>query len=275
MAVPRKREGDLEREFKRAMQEAHGRIATTYGGYGREGPGPLEGRLREVIADLLHRHSVRPSTTALLDLGCGNGAFLDLFHDLGFRSIVGLDIARPMLTVSQRRGGRRWTLVQGDAEELPFRGDSFDLVHMYGVLQHLQHPERTLGEVARVLTKGGLALVDVPQRGSASYYTHLLMAVPTTQWGNRGRWLGWADLRAKARTYRFFTLAEFRGLVRGLPLTVLEEAPTVYLSLHGPLARLYDEILPVLRARHGPALESATRRIFRIPSGQLVLLRRS
>lgn len=261
---------------KRGIQKAHGRIAATYGGYGKVDYPARDGQIRRILQGILQRHDVSAKTTRLLDIGCGNGAFLEFYWDLGFRDITGLDFAKPMLEVALRRGRKvAWNLILGDAEAIPCRTASFDLVHMYGVIQHLESPERALGEAIRVLRPGGLAIVDVPQRGSASYYSHMFMGVPTTQWGSRRRWLGWLDVRGKMRSYRFFTPQEVGGLLRGLPAGVVEVVPTLYLSLHGPLATVYEERLPHLRRRHGARLEATAKKIFKVPSGQLLVIRRS
>jgi SAM-dependent methyltransferase len=54
----------------------------------------------------------------------------------------------------------------GDAFVLPFRDETFDIVFHQGLLEHFREPQAThlLRENIRVLRRGGLLLVDVPQR---------------------------------------------------------------------------------------------------------------
>lgn len=54
-------------------------------------------------------------------------------------------------------------LVCGDANALPFRKDSFDLVFHQGVMEHFRNPDPMTDECIRVLKPGGNLLVDVPQ----------------------------------------------------------------------------------------------------------------
>jgi len=54
-------------------------------------------------------------------------------------------------------------LVCGDAEALPFRDNSIDIIFHQGVLEHFRDPKSLLRENMRVLKSGGTVLVDVPQ----------------------------------------------------------------------------------------------------------------
>ena len=56
------------------------------------------------------------------------------------------------------------TCVCGDATRMPFRDCAFDLVFHQGLLEHFRDPMPLLGENYRVTAKGGLCLIDVPQR---------------------------------------------------------------------------------------------------------------
>ena len=82
--------------------------------------------------------------------------------------------------IAKQPGGDRLLRVCGDAFQLPFADGSFDVVFHQGLLEHFREPQRLLAENARVLKRGGLLLVDVPQRWH--YYTplkHLMIAFTT------------------------------------------------------------------------------------------------
>ena len=54
--------------------------------------------------------------------------------------------------------------IKGDAQNLPFPDDHFDLVFSGGLIEHFLDPSILIKEQRRVLKKGGYLLVDVPQR---------------------------------------------------------------------------------------------------------------
>lgn len=99
---------------------------------------------------------------AVLDLGCGNGAFLAELASAGAASrVVGLDLSAAMLAAAQRRVPGVTGLVRADAEALPFRAGAFDLVFVSHVLQLLPDVDACLGEVACVLRPGGVLIATI------------------------------------------------------------------------------------------------------------------
>jgi SAM-dependent methyltransferase len=81
---------------------------------------------------------------SILDVACGNGTFTSLFSGLAPRA-VGIDYSPSML----RRNAAR-PLLRGVAEQLPFRGDSFDVVFAACLLHHTAQPQEVVREMARV-----------------------------------------------------------------------------------------------------------------------------
>jgi len=74
---------------------------------------------------------------------------------------VGIDLAETAV-IRARQQHPGLAVVTGDAERLPFRDASFDLVTNIGSLEHYVDPAAGVREMARVLRPGGRALVLVP-----------------------------------------------------------------------------------------------------------------
>ncbi|MGB9722333.1 MAG: class I SAM-dependent methyltransferase [Chloroflexia bacterium] len=104
-----------------------------------------------------------PRNWRVLDAGCGAGPGLRFFSSWGNR-ILGLDRSFYALQRARQRVPEAG-LVQGDLSVgLPFAGESFDLVLLGDVLEHLAQGERLLGECRRVLRPGGVLLVRTVNR---------------------------------------------------------------------------------------------------------------
>ena len=106
----------------------------------------------------------------VLELGCGTGRLTIPLARTGAR-VIGIDRSAEMLARGRQRLRRtRLTaaasLVRGDIRFLPFRRRSgFSLVMApYGMLQSLTHDkdlQATIASVHRVLTRGGLFVIDL------------------------------------------------------------------------------------------------------------------
>jgi len=99
----------------------------------------------------------------VLEVGVGAGTDFINWVRNGARA-VGIDLTEAGTRLSRERialEGLRAEVLRGDAENLPFAGDQFDLVYSYGVLHHSPDTARAVGEVLRVLRPGGIARVMV------------------------------------------------------------------------------------------------------------------
>ena len=107
----------------------------------------------------------------VLDICCGTGsvilAFAELYSD---GVLVGYDFSRGMLLRAQARNvATRAVFVEGDAAELPFADNAFDIVACSHALYELKGSTRdkALWEMKRVLHPKGLVLLmehEVPSR---------------------------------------------------------------------------------------------------------------
>ena len=87
-----------------------------------------------------------------LEVGCGTGGVLDGMAARAPEAlIVGLDATFAML----RRAPRAHARVQGDAQRLPFKDATVDVVVSGFMVHHLDRPDLTLLDVGRVLRPGG------------------------------------------------------------------------------------------------------------------------
>ena len=131
---------------------------------------------------------ITPDVRAL-DLCCGTG---DIAFSLarGGAQTTGLDFSAEMLGVAAQRLSANSKLktqnlkfIQGDAQQLPFPENSFDVVTVGYGLRNLTSWERGLDEMARVAKPGArLIVLDFGKPPNALwraiYFTHLRLSVP-------------------------------------------------------------------------------------------------
>ena len=100
-----------------------------------------------------------PSTgLAWLDVGAGNGAFTELLVARSApSSVVGIDPSEEQLEYARTRFAPDVArFVQGDAQALPFRDDTFDAAVMPLVIFFVPDPKQGVAEMARVVRSGGI-----------------------------------------------------------------------------------------------------------------------
>jgi 2-polyprenyl-3-methyl-5-hydroxy-6-metoxy-1,4-benzoquinol methylase len=97
-----------------------------------------------------------------LDIGCGPGTFLGCFRR---SAAVGIDISHQQIAYAQENYAADDLDFQTmEPGHIPFVDQSFDLVTMIEVIEHLSEPDvnQLFQECARVLKPGGRLLVTTP-----------------------------------------------------------------------------------------------------------------
>lgn len=93
----------------------------------------------------------------ILELGSGLGIVANLMADKNpAGKVTGIEYAAEQIAGCEQSKANL-EFVQGDAHQLPFENDTFDVVYGRYVLEHLQDPPTALREVYRVLKTGGKA----------------------------------------------------------------------------------------------------------------------
>jgi SAM-dependent methyltransferase len=90
-----------------------------------------------------------------LEVGCGTGAILSELPD--HAGLHGLDIDRAALAQCQVHAPAA-VLAQGDALRLPYRSETFDIVHCHFLLLWVKDPLQALREMKRAAKTGGHVL---------------------------------------------------------------------------------------------------------------------
>lgn len=138
------------------------------------------------LDELLHRDSIFPEGSKILEAGCGAGSQTKIIASKNpschFTSI---DISETSIkkakTTVQSLHITNVVFKKGDIFNLDFEAETFDHIFVCFVLEHLPNPIQALLNLKKVLRKGGTITVIEGDHGSAYFYPHSDAAQKTIQ----------------------------------------------------------------------------------------------
>jgi len=165
--------------------------------------------------------------TAVLDVGCGDGCLL-LKLEGGVK--VGMDLSTTRLNRARSRVPDA-SFVHGDAEHLPFRESSFDLVMCLDVLEHLHNPQRCVRDLESSSREGGIILISIPNERLLSFSRFLTAKYPFSLRGH-----GHVHSIKPTEVAKFFNGAKL-SLIRKIPATLLPITTLIGMKKNATKAR--------------------------------------
>jgi 2-polyprenyl-3-methyl-5-hydroxy-6-metoxy-1,4-benzoquinol methylase/ribosomal protein S27E len=193
----------------------------------------FKGRLRQL------RRFVPAPSPLLLDVGCATGIFLEAAREAGWRG-EGVDISEYALTRARAKG---LTVRSGTLIQAGLAGETYDVITMWDLIEHVPDPAAVLAECRRLLKPGGVLALSTPDAGSLP--ARVL----------RGRWLGFRSIdehlyffsrltmSAMLKTAGFEVLGDY-PMGKYLTLPRLIERMRFYSRIASRLLRAVDRVLP-------------------------------
>lgn len=130
----------------------------------------------KAIRAVIRRHLRVRQGLRTLDLGCGPGAFADMFAGDDY---VGVDFNARY--IDHARKTRQGAFIVGDARKVELPDARFDQILVFGLLHHLSDEDvrAVLSECRRLLVPGGRVLVieDIPAISRLNLIGHLIHRV--------------------------------------------------------------------------------------------------
>lgn len=113
--------------------------------------------------------------TTVLDVGCGPGTItIDIAARVHPAKVVGIDasadVVEKAIKLAAERDIDNVEFVVGNAYELDYENESFDIVHAHQVLQHVSNPVGMLRELRRVRTASGIVAARDVDYGACFWY---------------------------------------------------------------------------------------------------------
>lgn len=147
----------------------------------------------------------------VLDVGCGVGDFCEAINfyrpDL---EVYGIDISKKAINVARVRV-KKAKFGISDAQDLPFKNESFDAVLCFDLIEHVRYPEKVIEEIYRVLKPKGIFQSHIP--------------IENNLWSLEGIFikLGWKGKEIYGGHPHHFTLLEVKEMLTGENFKILKD----------------------------------------------------
>lgn len=192
---PKHKAAELAKKFDYDYWDGDRRVC--YGGYKY-----LEGRWEKVAKKMSEFYKL-PKKAKILDIGCGKGYLLyDFLKILPDAEIYGLDVSH--YAVENSKQEIRENLLVGNACDLPYEDNFFDLVISINTLHCLEAPNlfRSLKEVERVGKSNKYICVE-SYRSELEKANLLYWQVSCEAFNTPSEWLWWFNLGGYSGDYSF------------------------------------------------------------------------
>ena len=108
---------------------------------------------------------------SILDVGCSTGKVIYHLQQLGWQ-VAGMDINADAVAVALKNN---LNVTLGELEQCPYPRESFDVIHMGNVIEHVRSPRQTLLTAHSLLREGGLIVIKTPNADCGFAVSSLLL----------------------------------------------------------------------------------------------------
>jgi 2-polyprenyl-3-methyl-5-hydroxy-6-metoxy-1,4-benzoquinol methylase len=119
--------------------------------------------LKKVHA-LISRYVPEKKGKSLLDIGCSDGSFAAILKKRFHFDVYGVDIAKRAIDRAKLNGIK--AQVADLAKRFPYKNNTFDVIIMCEVIEHIFDTDFLLQEIHRVLKNGGFLFITTPNVAS-------------------------------------------------------------------------------------------------------------
>jgi 2-polyprenyl-3-methyl-5-hydroxy-6-metoxy-1,4-benzoquinol methylase len=121
------------------------------------------GKVNDWLKHSLQKQASAKKTLRFLDVGCGNGRYLQQLHRMGFakHQLFGVEMDEGAIARLNQAGFQGYYgRIEAVASELP--ENSFDLIVMLQVIEHVAQPAQIVQILTKLLRPGGRLILETP-----------------------------------------------------------------------------------------------------------------
>ena len=129
---------------------------------------------RRALQDIVDRITKYKATGDILDVGCGDGHFLYLSSKKGF-NCYGVEDSEILSSYASSKSGAK--VIQGLYNKKMFPKNSFDIISLIQVLEHISTPINVLKTVSYHLRSNGILVIEIPSISAPHFLAYRLTKI--------------------------------------------------------------------------------------------------
>lgn len=186
----------------------------------------------------------------VLEVACGTGQGLGYLSKIA-KSLNAGDYSEKILEIAQKHYGNRITLRQFDAQNLPYKDNSMDVIILFEAIYYLPSAEKFISECRRVLRDRGKVLIATankdlydfnPSPYSYKYYGVMELKELFKKYGFRVEFYGNTAVDKLSLRQRLFRPIKRWAVKFGLVPKTLEGKKIIKRLIFGSLVKMPPEI---------------------------------
>ena len=186
----------------------------------------------------------------VLEVACGTGQGLGHLLKIA-KSLYAGDYSENILEITQKHYGNRVSLKQFDAQSMPYKDNSMDVIILFEAIYYLSLAERFVSECQRVLRSGGKVLIATankdlydfnPSPYSYKYYGVVELKELFTKQGFTVEFYGNTPVDILSLQQKLFRLVKKWAVKFGLVPKTLEGKRIIKRLIFGRLVKMPAEI---------------------------------
>lgn len=127
---------------------------------------------RELVQKLV-RDKIITRFDSAIDIGCNKGIYSRIISDFGFKNVLGIDLEEKFISAANEsfaseEPGRVIRYQVKNAEEIDTTV-KYDFILCTEVIEHTSNQEKTIDNLNKILNKGGVAIITLPNVVSWPY----------------------------------------------------------------------------------------------------------
>lgn len=115
------------------------------------------------LEKLFHRNNRSLNNIKVLDIGCFTGDFLYLMSKRGAK-VRGIELQKEAVKIANKKLPGK--IISENIDSIKFGNEKFDVITMFGLIEHLEKPELIINTASKILKKDGFLMMQTPNSGS-------------------------------------------------------------------------------------------------------------